>query len=124
MSYSCTTKGVKCIVVLPLVLFIILDNVIFSGDWDMKQVGITAIAHPASIDVATTHGVFILQDMESVAAKYSRGEREGIVRRYVAHSTSHADPDQPCMMAKAKRFLHKSPRKTLESSGAKIPGSA
>lgn len=90
-------------------VFMTASDVIFlhneRGDWDMKQVGITAIAHPASIDVATTHGVFILQDMESVAAKYSR------------------DPDQPCMMAKAKRFLHKSPRKTLESSGAKIPGS-
>ena len=46
---------------------------VLSGDWDMKREGITAIAHPASIDVATTHGVFVLQDVEEIAAKYAQG---------------------------------------------------
>jgi hypothetical protein len=33
------------------------------------------------------------------------------------------DPDHPSMMGKARRFLHKQSKQTLESSGAKIPGS-
>ena len=50
----------------------------------MRGPGITAIAHPASVDVATTHGVFILQDMEGVVAQYAKGEgrgRKGGMRR-------------------------------------------
>ena len=45
----------------------------FKGDWDMKQTGITAIAHPADLEVATTHGVFILQDIEEISRKYKEG---------------------------------------------------
>ena len=39
----------------------------------MKQAGITAIAHPADIEVATTHGVFVLQNIQEVATKYAGG---------------------------------------------------
>lgn len=40
----------------------------------MKQPGITAIAHPASLEVATTHGVFVLEDMNGIVDKYRRSE--------------------------------------------------
>lgn len=44
------------------------------GDWDVKQPGITAIAHPASLEVATTHGVFVLQGMEDIVERYRKSE--------------------------------------------------
>ena len=46
----------------------------FVGDWDVKQPGITAIAHPASLEVATTHGVFVLQEMENIVQTYRKSE--------------------------------------------------
>lgn len=57
-----------------MIVCLIVCLFVMSGDWDMKQVGITAIAHRASIEVATTHGVFVLSDMEEIAAKYAQGE--------------------------------------------------
>lgn len=39
----------------------------------MKQPGFTAIAHPASLETAVTHGVFVLEKMEEIAKKYAHG---------------------------------------------------
>ncbi len=39
----------------------------------MKQPGITAIAHPAGLEVATTHGVFVLDQIEKILDKYKEG---------------------------------------------------
>ena len=93
----------------------------------MKEAGITALDHPATIDVATTHGVFLLQDPQAIAEQYKQSktkqslELKWLVCLFVCLFVC-TDPDQPSMMGKAKKFLHKAPKKTLESSGAKIPG--
>ena len=44
----------------------------------MKQPGITAIAHPASLKVATTHGVFVLQEMEEIVQRYRKSKLQFI----------------------------------------------
>ena len=46
-----------------------------SGDWDMQRPGVTAIAHPASLEIATTHGVFILDKVDEIITKYKQGIR-------------------------------------------------
>ncbi len=40
----------------------------------MRQPGITAIAHPADLETATTHGVFVLQGMEDIVQTYRKSE--------------------------------------------------
>ena len=70
----------------------------------MKQPGITAIAHPANTDVATTHGVFVLENLQNILKKYQE------------------NPDYPSMMGEVKLFLHKPSKERMEESGAKIPG--
>lgn len=43
------------------------------GDWDMKKPGISAIGHPADIDTASTHGVFVIDQVKEVLEKYKQG---------------------------------------------------
>ena len=45
-----------------------------AGKWDMKQPGITAIAHPISLDMATSHGVFVLDGIEKLVEKYRQSK--------------------------------------------------
>ena len=44
-----------------------------TGEWDMKRPGISAIAHPSSLKTATTHGVFVLEDVGGIWSKYKEG---------------------------------------------------
>ena len=48
-----------------------------AGDWDMKGPGVTAIAHPASLETATTHGVFVLEGVKEIAERYATSEGGG-----------------------------------------------
>lgn len=43
------------------------------GEWDFTAPGFTAIAHPAPVDIGTTHGVFLLDDSQSVWDKFQQG---------------------------------------------------
>ena len=43
------------------------------GEWDMKQPGITALAHPLDTEVATRHGVFVFDDIKEIRRKYREG---------------------------------------------------
>lgn len=45
-----------------------------AGEWDLRQAGVTAIAHPASMEVATTHGVFVLEGVKDVIDRYRKSE--------------------------------------------------
>ena len=45
------------------------------GDWDMKHPGITAIAHPLNPEVATRHGVFVFEDVNSIRKKYRESKQ-------------------------------------------------
>ena len=44
----------------------------------MKHPGITAIAHPASFEVANTHGVFIVDQVQQLIEKYKQGMYSGL----------------------------------------------
>ena len=50
--------------------------VILTGDWDMKQPGVTALAHPLDTKVASRHGVFVFENIEEIRRRY----REGIMK--------------------------------------------
>ena len=39
----------------------------------MQQPGVTAIAHPSSLETATTHGVFVLDKVDDIVTKYKQG---------------------------------------------------
>ena len=43
------------------------------GEWNFTAPGFTAIAHPAPVDIGTTHGVFLLDDSQSVWEKFQQG---------------------------------------------------
>ena len=34
-----------------------------ADDWSLDREGVTALAHPSSLDIGTQHGVFVLEDM-------------------------------------------------------------
>ena len=46
------------------------------GEWDMKLSGIVALAHPLHPEIATRHGVFVLEDVDMIRRKYKKGEIE------------------------------------------------
>ncbi len=39
----------------------------------MREPGVTAIAHPAPLDLCTNHGVFVFKDVNEVCDKYNKG---------------------------------------------------
>lgn len=89
-------------------VFLAASDVIFlydgTGEWDFTAPGFTAIAHPAPVDIGTTHGVFLLDDSQSVWDKFQQ------------------DPSSPAHMGTVRRFLHKYTAEKLKNSGAVIPG--
>eukprot|EP00048_Salpingoeca_helianthica_P023314 m.23572 g.23572 ORF g.23572 m.23572 type:complete len:566 (+) comp8538_c0_seq1:82-1779(+) len=62
--------------------------------------GFTALAHPSSIEIGTTHGVFVLDDPARVAA----------------------DQSAPCLVASCLRFLHKPSATLMHAAAAVVPG--
>lgn len=40
----------------------------------MKGPGVTAIAHPAPLDLCTNHGVFVFKDVNSIRKRYDDGK--------------------------------------------------
>ena len=40
----------------------------------MKQPGVTAIAHPAPLDLCTNHGVFVFKDVNSIRKRFDDGK--------------------------------------------------
>jgi len=108
----------------------------------VKQPGITAIAHPASLEVATTHGVFVLQEMEDIVQTYRKSEELRLVVDYIWYGSSGglqlqcrqtglcfkvqfccvvSDPDKPSTMGVVRSFLHKVSKERMIAAGAKIP---
>lgn len=51
------------------------NGIILIGEWDMKQPGITALAHPLDPKVATRHGVFVFEDIEEIRKRYREGNK-------------------------------------------------
>ena len=49
------------------------NDVMPTGEWDMKQPGIIALAHPLDTQVATRHGVFVFEDIEEIRKRYREG---------------------------------------------------
>ena len=45
-----------------------------AGEWNFKGPGFTAIAHPAPVNLAKNHGVFVLEDMISPWKTYKKGK--------------------------------------------------
>jgi len=44
-----------------------------SGEWSFTEPGITAIGHPAPLEVARNHGVYLLEEGEALRQKYMKG---------------------------------------------------
>jgi fucose-1-phosphate guanylyltransferase len=90
-----------------LQVFVAASDVIFlfngEGEWDFEGPGFTAIAHPASVNLAKNHGVFILKDM--------KGPWEGYKK----------DPSRPATSATPECFVHKQTADELYEKGAIIP---
>jgi fucose-1-phosphate guanylyltransferase len=88
-------------------VFVAASDVIFlfngEGEWDFEGPGFTAIAHPASVNLAKNHGVFILKDM--------KGPWEGYKK----------DPSRPATSATPECFVHKQTADELYEKGAIIP---
>lgn len=49
-------------------------RILIAGEWDFKGPGFTAIAHPAPVNLAKNHGVFVLEDMISSWKTYKKGK--------------------------------------------------
>lgn len=49
-------------------------RILIAGEWDFKGTGFTAIAHPAPVNLAKNHGVFVLEDMISSWKTYKKGK--------------------------------------------------
>ncbi len=45
-----------------------------TGDWNMTEPGVTAIAHPSPLQLCTNHGVFVLNHIEQVWKKDDKGK--------------------------------------------------
>lgn len=75
-----------------------------TGDWDLRGPGVTAIAHPGSLELARNHGVFIL-------------EEGSLDKQQQQHGSA-----QPAEMARVKKFVHKQNAASLRDAGAVIPG--
>jgi len=71
------------------------------GDLSFTKPGFTALGHPSSLEIGTTHGVFVL-DKESKA-------------------TQSSSKDAPaCVVAGCSRFLHKPSVATMKEKGALV----
>ena len=44
------------------------------GEWSFSEPGFTAIGHPSSLEIARTHGVYVLDDVTATREKYLKGE--------------------------------------------------
>lgn len=73
------------------------------GELEFTAQGFTALGHPSSLEIGTTHGVFVL----------------GAASRVLA-----ADAEMPpCTRAECSRFIHKPSIARMHELGAVIPGS-
>lgn len=72
------------------------------GDLDFRAPGFTALGHPSSVEIGTTHGVFVLDEASKTqAAKSGTGPA--------------------CILGKCTRFLHKPSAEVMVEKGAVIP---
>ncbi|XP_064404447.1 fucose-1-phosphate guanylyltransferase-like [Halichondria panicea] len=89
-------------------VFLVSSDVLFLyngiGDWNMREPGVTAIAHPAPLDLCTNHGVFVFKDVNEVWDKYNK------------------DRSRPACMGEVSRFLHKCSLEAVKKGGGLIPG--
>lgn len=56
------------------VLIIQLPTGTHIGEWGFTEPGITAVGHPASLNLATNHGVYVLEDVSGTWQKYVQSE--------------------------------------------------
>ena len=61
-----------------------------TGDWNMREPGVTAIAHPAPLDLCTNHGVFVFKDVNKVWDKYNKGTIVVCVYKFIC--LGHFEP--------------------------------
>jgi len=43
------------------------------GDWSFKEAGFTAIGLPESVEIGTTHGVYVPTDMTALRSECNKG---------------------------------------------------
>ena len=43
------------------------------GEWSFKEKGFTAIGSPESIQIGTTHGVYVPENMDDLRRSYKKG---------------------------------------------------
>ena len=58
---------------MPYVLMLSCIYMYCIGEWSFKEAGFTAIGSPESIETGTTHGVYVLDDMDALRSKYEKG---------------------------------------------------
>lgn len=81
------------------------DIELMAGDGDLifKNKGFTALGHPSSLEIGTTHGVFVLHES--------------------ARPTVQEGPRKSCTVAPCTRFLHKPSVATmLQHEAPPVPG--
>lgn len=71
----------------------------------MKHPGITAIAHPLNPEVATRHGVFVFEDVNSIRKKYRESKQTLFLQSKIYLKS--ADTACPSAINEVKMFLHK-----------------
>eukprot|EP00041_Stephanoeca_diplocostata_P024401 m.617572 g.617572 ORF g.617572 m.617572 type:complete len:587 (-) comp22519_c0_seq4:163-1923(-) len=74
------------------------------GDLSFTGSGFTALGHPSTLDIGTTHGVFVLDKASAAAASNAKPFKE-----------------PPCVRAVCARFTHKPPVQRMHDLGAPIP---
>ncbi|XP_065903265.1 fucose-1-phosphate guanylyltransferase-like [Dysidea avara] len=89
-------------------VFVTASDIIFlfdtNGDWSFTGAGFTAIGLPESVEIGTTHGVYVPTDMNALRSECKK------------------DPAKTVFMCEVKQFLHKVTPEIMESNGAVIPG--
>lgn len=77
------------------------------GELTFDQPGFTALGHPSSLEIGTTHGVFILD----AASKEKAG----------AALADDSNKFAPCIAASCTRFIHKPNVERMQAMGAVLP---
>lgn len=70
------------------------------GDLDFRAPGFTALGHPSTLEIGTTHGVFVLDE--------------------VAKQDAVKKSNSPCILGGCTRFLHKPSIEKMQDMGAPV----
>eukprot|EP00911_Craspedida_sp_UC1_P001375 UC1_evm2s1037 len=96
-----------------------------TGDLSLDRKGFTALGHPSSLAIGTTHGVFALDkaSRDTAARRHSKSSSSSSNNGSSKDDDASSRPPQPpCVTGGCTRFLHKPSIERMRAAGVVIPG--